>query len=56
VQKDALEEFLNDTLKVDLEMMKNKTLENVYNTATDCIQYCKANHEKVGYVGCKSRL
>ena len=51
VQKEALEEYLNNRLQVDLQTMKNKTLENVYNTATDCIQYCKVNNEKVGCLG-----
>ena len=43
VQKDMLENALN----IDLELNDNKTFENIYHSATDCIQHCKANDELV---------
>ena len=43
VQKDMLEVVLG----INLDQNENKTLENVYKMATDCIQYCKSNDEHV---------
>ena len=43
VQKDMLEY----ALKIDLDLNENKTFNDMYNSATDCIQYCKANDEQV---------
>ena len=40
--------MLEDALKIKLDLNDNKTVKNVYQSATDCIQYCKSNYELVG--------
>ena len=39
--------MLEYALKIDLDLNENKTFKDIYNSATDCIQYCKANDEQV---------
>ena len=39
--------MLEYALKIDLDLNENKTFNDIYNSATDCIQYCKANDEQV---------
>ena len=48
VQKDTLE----DVTPLAKEIIENKTVKNMYNSATDCIQYCKSNNEKVSHLKC----
>ena len=47
LNKELLEEFLQDMLEYALIEIENKTIDDFYTSATDCIQYCKVNYEKV---------
>ena len=40
-----LQRFVQNNLKEDYKSVENRTLANVYESATDCIQYCKVNKE-----------
>ena len=50
--------MLEDALQINLDLNDNKTVKDIYESATDCIQYCKSNYELVGryYMGQSEQL